>query len=146
MKSSITIRNVSKHYPGGESWAVRSVTLSVFPGEVTVLMGPSGSGKTTLLSMIGGVLTPTSGELNVCGAALERCDEKQLQLFRRKQIGFIFQSFNLLASLTALENIEVAFRCAAHNFPRLRNSLNAWGWPRKPMRIRCNSPADSVSA
>jgi putative ABC transport system ATP-binding protein len=71
-------------------------------------MGPSGSGKTTLLSMIGGVLTPTSGEVNVCGADLERCSETQLQLFRRKRVGFIFQSFNLLSSLTALENIEVA--------------------------------------
>jgi putative ABC transport system ATP-binding protein len=71
-------------------------------------MGPSGSGKTTLLSIIGGVLSPTEGEINVCGVNLERCDESQLQQFRRVKAGFIFQSFNLLSSLTALENVEVA--------------------------------------
>jgi len=108
MTPTISVRSVSKHYAGGESWAVRGVSLSVFPAEVTVLMGPSGSGKTTLLSMIGGVLSPTEGALNVCGVELSRCNESQLQSFRRGQIGFIFQSFNLLSSLTALENIELA--------------------------------------
>ncbi len=110
MNATIAIRNVSKHYDGGESWAVRGVSLSIFPGEVTVLMGPSGSGKTTLLSMIGGVLSPTHGEISVCGVSLDCCSEAQLQSFRRSRIGFIFQSFNLLASLSALENIEVALQ------------------------------------
>ena len=108
MRPTITIRNVEKFYAGGESLAVRSVNLAIMPGELTVLMGPSGSGKTTLLSMIGGVLSPTQGEIHVCGTALHTCDEGKLQLFRRAKIGFIFQSFNLLASLTALENIHVA--------------------------------------
>src|SRR5262249_5484261 len=104
MKATISIRSVSKCYAGAESWAVRGVSLSIFPGEVTVLMGPSGSGKTTLLSMIGGVLSQSEGEINVCGVDLERCDDKQLQSFRRTKVGFIFQSFNLLSSLTAREN------------------------------------------
>ena len=104
------LHNLGKRYAGnvGAVFAVRGVTLSIFPGEVTMLMGPSGSGKTTLLSMIGGVLSPTEGELRVCGVDIQDCDESQLQIFRRKRIGFIFQSFNLLSSLTALENIKVA--------------------------------------
>ena len=110
-KATISVRDVCKRYSAGQGdcqWAVRGATLSIYPGEVTVLMGPSGSGKTTLLSMLGGVLTPTSGQINVCGVNLEKCDEQALQQFRRGQIGFIFQSFNLLGSLTALENIRVA--------------------------------------
>jgi putative ABC transport system ATP-binding protein len=106
--ATISIQNASKCYDGSDSWAVRGITLSIFPAEVTVLMGPSGSGKTTLLSMIGGVLSPTDGEIRVCGVRLDQCDETQLQVFRRSKVGFIFQSFNLLSSLTALENIAVA--------------------------------------
>ncbi|HYG78195.1 MAG TPA: ABC transporter ATP-binding protein [Planctomycetota bacterium] len=107
---SIAIKNVTRRY-GEESksfWAVRGITLDVYPGEVTVLMGPSGSGKTTLLSMLGGVLAPTSGSIGVCGTRLDRCDEDACQRFRRSKIGFIFQNFNLLSSLTALENIAIA--------------------------------------
>ena len=115
MDATISIRGASKFYEGSDSWAVRAVTLSVFPGEVTVLMGPSGSGKTTLLSMIGGVLSPTEGSLRVCGTPLDACDEKELQLFRREKVGFIFQSFNLLSSLTALENIEMALALRGAN-------------------------------
>jgi putative ABC transport system ATP-binding protein len=103
---TVTVRNATRSY--GAVHAVRGVTLSVFPGEVTALMGPSGSGKTTLLSMIGGVLTPSSGQIIVCGTNLCEGGEVQRQLFRRRSIGFIFQNFNLLASLTARENVEVA--------------------------------------
>jgi putative ABC transport system ATP-binding protein len=109
-EASVVLRNVSKRYGEkvGTPLAVRNVTLSIFPGDVTILMGPSGSGKTTLLSMVGGVLSPSAGELNVAGIALHQCNETALQDFRRTQIGFIFQSFNLLSSLTSLENIKVA--------------------------------------
>lgn len=88
-------------------WAVRGVTLSVFAGEITVLMGPSGSGKTTLLSMIGGLLNPTSGTLCVCGEFLNECSEDRRQVFRRRNVGFIFQSYNLLQALSAEENVAV---------------------------------------
>jgi putative ABC transport system ATP-binding protein len=116
--AAITVRDVRKRYGAGQldsQWAVRGITLSVYPGEVTVLMGPSGSGKTTLLSMLGGVLAPTHGQVRVCGVNLEKCGESALQQFRRRHIGFIFQSFNLLASLTALENIRVALALRGAN-------------------------------
>jgi putative ABC transport system ATP-binding protein len=71
-------------------------------------MGPSGSGKTTLLTMAGALLGPTSGEVTVCGTTLHDCDETARQQFRRANIGFVFQSYNLLSSLTVLENIQVA--------------------------------------
>ena len=93
---------------GGEgSWAVRGVTLSVFAGDVTVLMGPSGSGKTTLLSMLGGLLEPTEGALCVCGTLLDQCGEPERQALRREKIGFIFQNYNLLEALNAAENVGV---------------------------------------
>jgi putative ABC transport system ATP-binding protein len=112
--ATIVLKNVTRRY-GDSQWAVRGVTLSVFPGEVTVLMGPSGSGKTTLLSMMGGVLAPTTGEIRVCNEPLHSRGEDELQQFRRRRIGFIFQSFNLLASLTARENIEVALSLRGAN-------------------------------
>ncbi|MCK6473388.1 MAG: ABC transporter ATP-binding protein [Planctomycetes bacterium] len=91
-------------------WAVKDVSLSVFAGEVTVLMGPSGSGKTTLLTMIGGLLDPTEGTLRVCEERLDLMDETQRQHFRRRKVGFIFQNYNLLTSLTAGENVQVALQ------------------------------------
>lgn len=112
IEATITLSNVCKRYgapgSGDESWAVRNVSFAVYPGELTVLMGPSGSGKTTALSMIGGVLDVTQGHLSVLGETLENQDEHALQRYRREKIGFVFQSYNLLAALTARENIEVA--------------------------------------
>jgi putative ABC transport system ATP-binding protein len=139
MNAKITMRNVKKCYSNGETWAVRGVTLSIYSSEVTVLMGPSGSGKTTLLSMLGGVLSPTEGKINVCGVNLEECDEGQLQLFRRANVGFIFQSFNLLSSLTAKENIEVALALRKSDPSRAANLLERVGLASKvdayPMQL-----------
>lgn len=101
-----------RYEAGGQGgfWAVRNVTLNVFAGDVTVLMGPSGSGKTTLLSMIGGLLEPTQGFLSVCGVTLDGCGEPERQRFRRDNIGFIFQNYNLLQALTARENVAIGLR------------------------------------
>lgn len=113
-EASITLTGVFKRYENSgvesdaEGWAVCGVSLSVFPGELTVLMGPSGSGKTTVLSMIGGLLDVTHGRLSVLGTDLEHRDEAEVQQFRRENIGFIFQNFNLLSALTARENVEIA--------------------------------------
>src|SRR4051812_39981993 len=104
-EATITLAGVHKRYgnacgDGADGWAVRGVSLSVFPGEMTVLMGPSGSGKTTLLSLIGGLLDVPQGRLSILGQSLEQRSEAELQRFRRENIGFIFQNFNLLTALT----------------------------------------------
>jgi putative ABC transport system ATP-binding protein len=88
--------------------ALKDVNLEVNTGDIHLLMGPSGSGKTTLLSILGGILTPTAGRVNLLGQDLTRMSRSKLAQFRLKHIGFIFQEFNLFPALTALENIELA--------------------------------------
>lgn len=88
--------------------AVKGVDLSLDPGELTLLMGPSGSGKTTLLSILGCIMTPTKGTLSVAGTSTEGLDAEELAQLRRDHIGFIFQSYNLFPTLTALENVRIA--------------------------------------
>jgi len=87
--------------------AIKDVSLKVKKGEVILILGPSGSGKTTLLSMIGCILTPDKGEIIIDGENTNNMSEKEIIQIRREKIGFIFQSFNLLKSLTARENVEV---------------------------------------
>jgi putative ABC transport system ATP-binding protein len=106
----IEVIDIHKIYEEGavRVHAVRGVTLSINSGELVLLMGPSGSGKTTLLSMMGCILKPTKGRLHIMGEEITGWNENSLPLIRRKHIGFIFQHFNLLSALTALENIEVS--------------------------------------
>jgi len=85
--------------------AVNDVSLEVFPGELVLIMGPSGSGKTTLLSMIGGLLRPSAGQIVLGDVDLAALDESRLPDVRARKIGFIFQAFNLLSSLTVVENV-----------------------------------------
>jgi len=86
--------------------ALSEVELAVPPGEFTALVGPSGSGKSTLLNLIGGLDRPSSGEIRVDGLSLGTASEQELVRYRRGRVGFIFQSFNLLPTFTALENVE----------------------------------------
>jgi putative ABC transport system ATP-binding protein len=104
-----SLKGVSKRYGQGHTafWALRDVDLDVRSGEFTVLMGPSGSGKTTLLSIVGCLLAPTEGSVEICGERADSLDERSLPRVRREKIGFVFQGFNLLGSLNALENVEV---------------------------------------
>jgi len=94
----IQVRALRKTYVMGKTIvrALDGVDLDVAPGSFTVVMGPSGSGKSTLLHLIGGLDRPTSGGIHVEGEALEKMDENQLAEYRRKMVGFIFQSFNLV--------------------------------------------------
>jgi putative ABC transport system ATP-binding protein len=88
--------------------ALKGVSLALYPGELTLLMGPSGSGKTTLLSILGCILTPTSGSVMLAGERVDGLAPEQLAGVRRRNIGFIFQSYNLFPTLTALENVRLA--------------------------------------
>ena len=87
--------------------ALRGVELDVYAGELSLLVGPSGCGKTTLLSVVAGILEPTSGSVQVLGTDLARLSQSRKVRFRRDNIGFVFQQFNLLPSLTAAENVTI---------------------------------------
>lgn len=112
--STISVHNLGKTYGEGDIavHAVRNVELDVEPGEVVLIMGPSGSGKTTLLLMLGAMLRPTTGSIFIDGIDLASTPERQLPALRAHHLGFIFQDFNLLSSLTALENVELACNLA----------------------------------
>lgn len=105
----IEIKNAKKQYGSGESLvnALDDVSVSLEEGKVYVVLGPSGSGKSTLLNMIGGIDNLTSGTIIVDGQDISKANKKQMTEYRRKTIGFVFQFYNLVPDLTALENIEV---------------------------------------
>lgn len=107
MEAVIETRDlVHKFYLGKTEVAVvNKVNLKVFYGELVSLVGPSGSGKSTLLNLIGGLCRPVQGEILISRQALARMSENELAIFRRRHLGFIFQSYNLLPNLTALENV-----------------------------------------
>lgn len=104
--SVIEIKDLVKIYDGSavEVTAIDRVNLNIEAGEFTAIVGPSGSGKTTLLNMIGGLDSPTSGSITIDGVDITRLKSKQLTDFRLKNIGFVFQSYNLIPVLTAAEN------------------------------------------
>jgi putative ABC transport system ATP-binding protein len=103
----IRIKNLVKHYQmGGQTVrALDGVDLDIEPNTFTVVMGPSGSGKSTLLYLLGGLDHSTSGQISIDGQRLDQMDENALALFRRRTMGFVFQSFNLIPSMSALENV-----------------------------------------
>lgn len=102
-------KNLKKYYGKSHTLirAVDDIDLKLNKEEITLILGPSGSGKTTLLTMLGGLLKPTSGSVLIEGNNISRLKENQLYRFRREYIGFIFQSFNLFSSLSAVENVMV---------------------------------------
>ncbi|GHV01548.1 ABC transporter ATP-binding protein [Clostridia bacterium] len=109
-RSYVEINEVVKTFAAGAN-AVRAVdglSFCMNEGEFTVILGPSGAGKSTLLNMLGGMDTLTGGDIRVDGRSLARLNEKQLTLYRRNDVGFVFQFYNLMPNLTALENIELA--------------------------------------
>ncbi len=105
----ITVEKMSKSYKMGEVTvhALREVSLSVYPAQVTVILGPSGCGKTTLLNQLGGIDSPTRGRIHINGFEIQNMNQKELTTYRQNNIGFIFQFFNLIPNLTAAENIEL---------------------------------------
>ncbi|NLN69918.1 MAG: ABC transporter ATP-binding protein [Chloroflexi bacterium] len=109
---------LNKHYEMGHTIvkALNGVDLSLPEKSLSVVMGPSGSGKSTLLHLLGGLDRPTSGEIYLDGSKLSQLDENDLAVFRRKTVGFVFQSFNLIQSFNALENVSFPMRFM--NVPR----------------------------
>jgi putative ABC transport system ATP-binding protein len=109
LSAIVVLKNVSKIYKMGQEKvpALRGINLEVEPGEFCCLLGSSGSGKSTLLNLVAGLEKPSRGEIIIKGRHLERMDEDTLAKFRRRYIGFVFQSYNLLAARTAVENVEM---------------------------------------
>ncbi len=110
----IRTRSLIKDLPLGKTvvHALRGVDMDIFAGEIVSIVGPSGSGKSTLLGLIGGLDTPTKGEIEIDGVDITRMNEDQLTEIRNEKIGFIFQFFNLIPTLTALENVLLPMQFA----------------------------------
>jgi putative ABC transport system ATP-binding protein len=116
----IELDEVTKRYPGDSQPALDRATLAVAPGEAVAVMGPSGSGKSTLLNMIAGLDRPTSGTVRVAGQRIDSMSETAVARFRRRQIGMIFQFFNLLDDLTVADNVLLPAQLAGLRRPAAR--------------------------
>ena len=97
-----------------EVQALRGIDLELYAGELAVMLGPSGSGKSTLLNILGGLDTATAGSVSFRGRELTRFSDRELTLYRRNYVGFIFQFYNLIPSLTARENVALVSEIAPH--------------------------------
>lgn len=108
-KVVVKVANVSKHFGEGEKKvrALKEVDLHAEEGQILMIVGPSGSGKTTLISIIAGTLKPDTGSVNVFQNELENMSEEDITFFRKENVGFIFQQFNLIPTLTVLENVSI---------------------------------------
>jgi putative ABC transport system ATP-binding protein len=129
LRMAVACRSLTKDYGDGDEkvQALRGVNVDVPPGEMTLLVGPSGCGKTTLISILAGLLDPTNGEVQVLGEDLVRMSDRTKVNFRATNIGFVFQQYNLLPSLTAAENVAVPLLIAGqarkHAVPKARELL-----------------------
>jgi putative ABC transport system ATP-binding protein len=114
VKPIITAKNLCKYYKMGEVTveALKDVNLELYESELVVVLGPSGSGKSTLLNIIGGMDKATGGELYYGDTPLHRADSNQLTFYRRNDVGFVFQFYNLMPNLTAYENINLSVQIA----------------------------------
>jgi putative ABC transport system ATP-binding protein len=119
MPSVFTARGLTKTYRMGDAevHALRGVDLEIFAGEFIVLLGPSGSGKSTLLNILGGLDIPSAGQVRFLEHDLEGADEAALTRYRREHVGFVFQFYNLIPSLTAKENVALVTDIAAAPMP-----------------------------
>jgi putative ABC transport system ATP-binding protein len=127
---AVELRGLAKTYGKGAAAvaALRGADLTVWPGEFVVLLGPSGSGKTTLLNLVGGIEDPSSGSVLIAGEDVAGMDARRRAVYRRDRVGFVFQFFNLVPTLTALENVQlIAELVGPHGEGRARAALDAVG-------------------
>ena len=118
-RAAVELRDVTRAFGEGPTrvTALSQATLTLPDGELVVVLGPSGSGKTTLLNLIGGIDQPTSGALEVAGQRLGSLDDQDLTAFRRDHVGFVFQFFNLVPTLTARENVALVTELTGRGDP-----------------------------
>jgi len=121
----IRLDHVTRTYPGGVV-ALNDVSLEIAPHEFIAVTGPSGCGKSTLMHLIGGLDTPTSGEVHVNGLALHRAGDAELTEYRRTSLGIVFQFFNLLPTMTVLENVSLPLLLAGRKLKHARLSAMEW--------------------
>jgi putative ABC transport system ATP-binding protein len=135
-KEVFKARGLTKVYEMGEVdvHALRGVDIDLYEGELVVLLGPSGSGKSTLLNILGGLDTATSGSVSYLGRDITEAKDKELTEYRRTHVGFVFQFYNLIASLTARENVAIVTDIASTN-----KALTPLGSPKSPM-----TPAEAL--
>ena len=119
MEGFVTLDHVCKTYKSGdvEVCALRNASFTIDKGEIVVIVGQSGAGKTTLLNILGGMDTLTSGKVFLDGREISAYQGKQLAQYRREEIGFVFQFYNLVPNLTALENVELAAQIVKDSIP-----------------------------
>jgi putative ABC transport system ATP-binding protein len=121
----IRLDRVTRAYPGGVL-ALREVSLEIAPHEFVAVTGPSGCGKSTLMHLIGGLDTPTSGGVYVNGLALHQAGDAELTEYRRRTLGIVFQFFNLLPTMTVLENVSLPLLLAGRRLGAARRAAGAW--------------------
>ena len=123
----VEMKNVTKRYPGKRTvHALRDVSFRVEKGEMVAVMGPSGSGKSTLLNIVGGLDTPSEGSVIVDGLETTALDDTTLTRVRREKIGFVFQFFNLLPTLTAWQNVALPLHLAGVSRKEARAKAMSW--------------------
>lgn len=115
--SYISLKNVSKIYDGEvQTKALDNINFEIEKGNVTVILGPSGAGKTTLLNILGGMDSASFGQIIIDSKDISKLNKKELTLYRRNDVGFVFQFYNLMPNLTAIENIELAVEVCKNAF------------------------------
>jgi ABC-type lipoprotein export system ATPase subunit len=121
----IRLERVTRAYAGGVL-ALNDVSLEIAAHEFVAITGPSGCGKSTLMHLIGGLDTPTSGEVHVNGLALHRAGDAELTEYRRRSLGIVFQFFNLLPTMTVLENVSLPLLLAGQRLKTAREAAKGW--------------------